>query len=155
MNAAQDDNAPRRVTIQVVTRPAPERASAPVPAPPPAPKSRQAQAQARYRARKRGESVPLRKPGPRAQSREAWQARAFVAERELKNARDELRALKAVPVYQQQRWSIGQGQLATAARNLLQQLGGASDGSDDAPAVREMLRDVLAAVEARYEHWRD
>jgi hypothetical protein len=42
--------------------------------------------------------------------------------------------------------------IATAASDLLTLLE-ASSGAADGPSVRELLRDVLAAIDARHDEW--
>lgn len=151
MNPAEDNDAEARVVRIVI---APGHAGRPSPPPPPAPPgaSPAAQRARRYRARQRGEDVPLLKPGPAPVSRDAWRERALAAELALRRAEARIASLEAIPAGQRRRRQHRQGLLAGAARELARQLG-LVDGRQDAPAVRELLRDVAAAIDARHDLW--
>ena len=108
----------------------------------------------RYRARQRGEDVPKRKPGVQATPRDAWRRRAEAAEAELARAREQLADARSVPLYVRTRRGREQGEILQLGRELLDLLN-ARDGGDYAPQVREGLRDLYAALDERYDQWRE
>ena len=144
MNSAQD----RDVRIVSVT----EAPSAPSgrPVSPAAARAR------RYRARKRGEDAPKRKPGPEPRSAAALSKQVDALSMQVDALRHANRRLtaqvaesqKLTPMLrmQRQRFTLAiVGQLLSALR--------ASDPVKDAPALREALRDLGAAIEARHDQW--
>ena len=142
MNHGQDRDAGVR-TVRIVEA-SPDRS---VPAA--APLSPAAARARRYRARKRGEDVPKRKPGPEPRSVTALSREVDALRRE--NARlaaevTESRKLTPMLGMRRQRFTLGMaGQLRAALE--------ASDPAKDAPALREALRDLGAAIEARHDQW--
>ena len=143
MNSSVDRDA-RTVRVVRLAEASPDRS---VPAA--APVSPDAARARRYRARKRGEDVPKRKPGPEPRSVTALSREVDALRRE--NARlaaevAESRKLTPMLGMRRQRFTLGMaGQLRAALE--------ASDPAKDAPALREALRDLGAAIEARHDHW--
>jgi len=152
--------AARAIPVEYVTDARPDRdggarpaRTARVPATPagtvPAPVSPAAARARRYRARKRGEDVPKRKPGPEPRSAESLRREVDALRREngrLAAQVAESRTLTAVPGMRRQRFALAMvGQLRAALE--------ASDSAKDAPALREALRDLGAAIEARHDQW--
>ena len=101
----------------------------------------------RYRARKRGEAVPRRKPGPEPRSVTALSREVDALRREnacLAAEVAESRKLTPMLGMRRQRFTLGMaGQLRAALE--------ASDPAKDAPALREALRDLGTAIEARHD----
>jgi predicted RNase H-like nuclease (RuvC/YqgF family) len=143
MNYAPDRDA-RTVRVVRLAEASPDRS-----APAAAPVSPAAARARRYRARKRGEDVPKRKPGPEPRSVTALSREVDALRRE--NARlaaevAESRKLTPMLGMRRQRFTLG---MASQLRAALE----ASDPAKDAPALREALRDLGAAIEARHDHW--
>ena len=112
------------------------------------PRSPAAERARRYRARKRGEDVPLRKPGPEPRSAEALAHQVRDLEAQLRETRAALKDAQAVPSTRR----IRRGLIADAAKELLARLD-ANSAANDGPVVRELLRDVLATIDMRHDEW--
>ncbi len=153
MNPSPDRDAPQERTITVRSA----RPGAPVTIARPdrdakLSQSPEAQRARRYRARKRGENVPVRKPGPAPQSRDYWCDRAQSAEARLREARQRLSMYETLPAYKTSRARIVGAQLAGAAEQLRQALA-AADPVTDLPAVRDALGSLAAELEERRSRW--
>jgi hypothetical protein len=137
MNMATDHDAGERKVARFRVVAADERKPA---------KSPGAEAAARYRARKRGEPVPKRKPGPKPAT--ATAQRETIRDLEARNRDLELQRNMA-----QERVARRESMLRLddVARELLAR----DDPQHDTAARQDLLGDVLAAIEARHEHWRN
>jgi hypothetical protein len=117
--------------------------------PVPGPVSPAAARARRYRARKRGQDVPLRKPGPKPKSLTALHSQVSLLTQENRNLRAQLGDAQALPMMMTRQ---RQGNAAQLARQLTAALG-AMNPAKDGPQLREMLRDVAAAIDMRHDQW--
>jgi hypothetical protein len=117
--------------------------------PPPPPRSSTAEAAARYRARRRGVDVPKRKPGPKPATVATLRQRIRELERQLATREGLLRI--GAETLRRQISTLTVEQVAGELLDVLTR--------DDRLAAQDtaerqvLLRDVVAAVEDRQEHW--
>jgi hypothetical protein len=148
MNVAQDDDArrdrlrlvdtPQGTTFRVTHQPSEPVAPA---------KSASAEAAARYRARKRGEDVPVRKPGPKAKT-------ATDRKQQIRDLEDQLKQVQLMR-------EIAEGRLVRRISTLtVEQVAGEllqilkrDDPRRDTSERRVLLGDVVAEIESRHEYW--